>query len=268
MTDTTATTTPTHPKRIDCVLVASGKYHDIDFARLELLKLLAEDERVRVRVFEDYANLDAIRAADFLVTYTCDVIPSLAQQEALRAWVEAGGRWLALHGTNSILRFLSNGLVDSPAWAPHLMETLGTQFIAHPPIAPYRVEVADPQHPLVHGIEPFETSDELYLSDVHADLHVLLDTEFAGAATGFVREHWTAARHPVMYLRRLGQGAVLYLTLGHCRGHYDLQPLMDYYPEVDRCAWDLPVFHDLLRRSLVWAHTPRPAPDKTASTAS
>jgi len=245
------------------VLVASGKYHDIDFARLELLKLLAEDDRVRVRVFEDYANLDAIRAADFLVTYTCDVVPSLVQQEALRAWVEAGGRWLALHGTNSILRFLASGLVDSPAWAPHLMETLGTQFIAHPPIAPYRVEVADPQHPLVRGIEPFETSDELYLSDVHADLHVLLDTEFEGAATGFVREHWPAARHPVMYLRRLGQGSVLYLTLGHCRGHYDLQPLMDYYPEVDRRAWDLPVFHELLRRSLAWAKVPEPTPETT-----
>ena len=35
--------------RIDCVLVAGGRFHDIDFARLELLKLLAEDERVRVR---------------------------------------------------------------------------------------------------------------------------------------------------------------------------------------------------------------------------
>jgi uncharacterized protein len=241
--------------RIDVVLIASGKYHDIDYARLELLKLLAEDECMRVRVFEDYANLDAIRASRFLVTYTCDVVPSLEQQEALRVWVEGGGRWLALHGTNSILRFLDSGLVDSPAWAPHLMQTLGTQFIAHPPIAPYRVEVADPEHPLVRGIEPFETTDELYLLDAHPGLQVLLDTEFEGAAEGFVRDRWPRARHPVMYLRELGQGAVLYLTLGHCRGHYDLQPLMDYWPSVDRCAWELPVFHELLRRGLAWAGT-------------
>lgn len=244
------------PARIDCVLVASGKYHDIDFARLELLKLLAEDERVRVRVFEDYSNLEAIRNADLLVTYTCDVIPSLEQQEALRRWVEEGGRWYALHGTNSILRFLANGLVDSPAWAPHFMETLGSQFIAHPPIAPYRVDVADPEHPLVQGIEPFYATDELYLSDRHADLHVLLDTQFEGEAGGFVRDGWQHGRHPVLYLRTLGAGAVLYLTLGHCRGHYDLQPLMDYYPEVDRCAWDTPVFYDLLRRGLAWAKEP------------
>jgi len=28
---------------------------------------------------------------------------------------------------------------------------------------------------------------------------------------------------------------------------------MAYYPEVERCAWDLPVFYDLLRRGIDWA---------------
>ena len=117
-----------HPKKIRCVLIAGGLYHDIDFARLELLKLLAEDERVRVRVFEDYENIGAIKAADILISYTCDVVPSLPAQEALRKWVEDGGRWYALHGTNSILRLLSSGLFDAPRWAPLFMETLGSQL--------------------------------------------------------------------------------------------------------------------------------------------
>ena len=80
-------------RKIRCVLIAGGKYHDIDFARLELLKLLAADERVRVRVFEDYRNVAAISEADFIVTYTCDVIPSMEAQEALRAFLQRGGRW-------------------------------------------------------------------------------------------------------------------------------------------------------------------------------
>ena len=67
-------------KKIDVVFVVSGKWHDIDFARLEILKLLAEDERIRTRVFEDYSNLHAIENADFLITYTCDVCPTLEQQ--------------------------------------------------------------------------------------------------------------------------------------------------------------------------------------------
>lgn len=249
-------------RRLNCVLIAGGKYHDIDFARLELLKILGEDDRVRVRVFEDYANLEAIAAADFLVSYTCDVIPSLEGQEALRRFVERGGRWYALHGTNSILRFLANGLVDSPRWAPHFMETLGSMFVAHPPIAPYRVEVADPTHPLVAGVEPFEATDEHYLVETYGPLHVLLDTEFEGEATGFVESQWPKARHPVFYLHPVGEGSVLYLTLGHCRGHYDMQPLIDFYPEPEKGAWALPVFYDLLRRGLEWAKAPVLAADE------
>ena len=239
-------------KRLNAVLIAGGKYHDIDFARLEILKLLAQDDRVRVRVFEDYSNLDAIRAADFLVTYTCDVIPRLNEQEALRAWLEGGGKWYALHGTNSILRFLANGQVDSPRWAPHFMETLGSMFIAHPPIQPYTVSVADPGHPLVKGIEPFQADDELYLMETHGHLHVLLDTEFEGEATGFVDHAWPKARHPVFYLHPVGKGEVLYLTLGHCRGHYDMQPMMEFYPVPEKGSWALPVFYELLGRGLEW----------------
>ncbi|HUI63124.1 MAG TPA: ThuA domain-containing protein [Steroidobacteraceae bacterium] len=244
-----------HPRKLRCVLICGGKYHDFDFARLELLKLLGRDERVRVRIFEDYENLQALAEADFIVTYTCDVTPSLAAQETLRAFLDKGGRWYALHGTNSILRWLPNGLVDSPRWAPMHMQMLGSMFIAHPPIAPYTVTVADPEHPLVRGVKPFETTDELYLLETYGPLQVLLETHFGGEAAGFAESHWPQASHPVFYIKTQGKGAVLYLTLGHCRGHYDLQPLMDYWPTVDRCAWDLPVFYDLLERGIAWAKT-------------
>ena len=44
-------------------LVAGGRYHDIDFARCELLKLLGEREEIRTRVAEDYRDVEAIAAA-------------------------------------------------------------------------------------------------------------------------------------------------------------------------------------------------------------
>jgi len=114
--------------RINGILVASGLWHDIDFARLELLKLLAEHERVRIRVFEDYENLPALAEADFLISYTCNVAPSLAAQEALRDWVRAGGRWYALHGTNSVIRLMSDGNFGTPDWAPYLWKPSGVCF--------------------------------------------------------------------------------------------------------------------------------------------
>ena len=240
--------------RINALLVCGGKYHDMDFARVELLKLLAEHERIRVRVAEDYGNVAALRAADFLVTYTCDVLPSEAEQEELHRFLERSGHWFALHGTNSVLRFVKGKGWDAPRTSQRCMQMLGSQFVAHPPIQPYRVTVADPSHPLVRDVEPFDADDELYLCEYHGANHALLETRFSGSAPGFVAHDWsTDERRLVMYLHEHGGGRVLYLTLGHCRGHYDMQPMLDYYASVERGSWNLPVFYQLLRRGVRWA---------------
>ena len=244
-----------NPRCIECVLIVGGKYHDFDFARLELLKLLAENEHIRTRVFENFETLEAIEHADFLVSYTCDVTPSRAAEEALRGFVERGGRFFALHGTNSILRITGNGPVETPDLAPGFMELLGTSFAAHPPMGPYRVEVTQPEHPLCAGIEAFEVTDELYLSRTRAKIEVLLHVNFGGTTPNFTDSQWPEAPHPVLYLRALGSGHVLYFTLGHCRGHHDLRPLSNWWPQVDRCSWDAPQFRQLLRRGIGWAST-------------
>lgn len=237
----------------NCTMVIGGKWHDFGFARLELCKLLGEDPDCRVRVVEDYESIDLSGPGAFMVSYTCDVVPSLVVQEQLREWVSGGGRWLALHGTNSILRFGEDGKVAAPDWAPHFMETLGTAFVAHPPIEPFLVEVTAPDHPLVAGIEPFETDDELYLSRQTAAIETLLHVDFAGEAPAFVQSHWDKARHPLVYLRPLGKGAVLYNALGHCRGHADMRPRLDHFPTIQRGSWTIPQYYELLRRGIAWA---------------
>ena len=244
-------------RRIDVVLVAGGKYHDIDFARRELLALLAEHDEFRVRVQPDYEDTSTLDTASILVSYTCDVRPSEQAQHDIRAWVENGGRWVALHGTNAALTLGGPNGVESPRVFPLWADTLGSQFVAHPPIQPYTVEASDNSHWLVNGIESFDTDDELYLSE-YADrsaLKPLLHTTWQGDAVGFAEHDWTTCNptHLVMYLRDLGNGAVLYNTLGHCRGHYDMAPVLKYYPQVERCSWEKPAYYELLRRSLRWA---------------
>lgn len=242
-------TTDEH-KTVQVYLVVAGDYHDMDYARLELLKLLAEHESMRVQVAGNYHDLEAIAASDMLISYTCNVVPELNEQEALRDYVKSGKKWLALHGTNSILEFTDDG-VAAPETAPILMETLGSQFLAHPPIQPFKVSTSDPDHELVKGVGEFETDDELYLCRIHGDLHFLLETRFVGEATGFVHADWSEDKpHPVYYLKQLGDGEVLYLNLGHCRGHYDMQPMVPYYPEIERGSWDKPEYYELLRRAL------------------
>ena len=235
--------------------VVGGRYHDFDFARLQILGLLHEHERIRVRVAEDYADVEAIGAADALMSYTCDVRPSEAQQEALARFVAKGRRWFALHGTNSILQWTDGGKVAAPDTMPVLSRLLGSQFVAHPPLMEFEVRVSDPTHPLVKGMESFRVTDEIYLSDLYGPNHVLLETRYNGKARGeFVRREWFSDEpRPVLYLHEHGAGAVLYLTLGHCRARYDMQPLLEEYPQVERCSWESPVYHELLRRGIRWA---------------
>ncbi len=250
-----------HPPRINVVLVVGGVWHDMDFARAELLTLLGEHDQFRVQCNADFENTSWLEPggeqhASIMVTYTCNVRPSERAQQVMRDWVEAGGRMVALHATSSALEPSSEGF-KAPRAMPNFIEMLGSQFIAHPPIAPYTVTNVNPDHWLVAGVEEFEATDELYLNEYPdlAALTPLLQTSYQGDARGFYESDWndTDPDHLVMYLRPLGEGAVLYNTLGHCRSHYDMVPMMDYWPTIDRCAWDLPVFYELLRRSFRWA---------------
>jgi hypothetical protein len=241
------------PPRIDGRLIVGGMAHDFDYARLELLTLLARHPQVRVSVSDSFEDAEALARSQFLVTYTCNLQPSLQAQQALAQFIENGGRWFALHATNSLLAWTERGVAARDD-APLFMEVLGSQFVAHPPIEPFRVENVAPDHPITEGIADFDTVDELYLSRLSPDLDVLMATRFTGSAPGFIEHDWPdAAPRPVVYLRRRGAGAVLYCTLGHCRGHYDAPHRTPYYPTVERCSWETPAFRTILERGLAWA---------------
>ena len=240
--------------RLDVYLVAGGKYHNIDYARLELLKLLAEQPRLKIQVGADYSDIEAIVEADFIISYTCDVMPSAEDTQKLCDAVRGGKKWFALHGTNSILQFLEDGRVNSPRDNEPFMELMGSQFLSHPPIAPYDIEVSDPDHPLVKDIPTFSVDDELYLCVHHGEQHTLLHTQWSGITEAFVDCEWESDEpRACMYLRPYGEGEVLYLTLGHCRGKYDMQPMMEEYPEPEFGAWKTDEYYELLRRGIRWA---------------
>jgi type 1 glutamine amidotransferase len=255
-------------RRIDGYLVCGGKYHDFDFARLELLKVLAEDDHVRVQVAQHFGDVDAITASDFLVTYTCDLRPSADQQQAVSRWVEAGGRWVALHGTNCALDppGPDGGLYSAPRIFPVWANTLGSQFLSHPPIGPYAVRRSPGAEtdPLVDGIESFEAhDDELYLMEHHGDVRPLLETHWTGTTRGFADADWPDDEpRLVLYRRPFGAGEVVYFTLGHCRSHWDMvDPPHNgaRWPTIDRGSWEVPQYMEILRRAIAWAKAAAPA---------
>jgi len=243
---------------IRAVLICGGRWHDFDFARLQLLALLGTDERVRTRVFETYGGVEALAEAHLLITYTCDLRPDAGQQAALSEFVARGGRWLALHGTNAAIDPPgADRLFSTPRVLGQVAEVLGSQFLGHPPIEPYTVQVTQPDHPLVEGIHPFVVTDELYISELHEPLDVLLHTHHGGPCPGFREGHTPTddtTPRPVLYLRPHGAGTVCYFTLGHCRGRWDMLDLnVADYGRTERGAWDVAEFRTVLERCVRWA---------------
>ncbi len=238
----------------DVYLVCNAKYHDTNFARLELLKLLAENEDIHTKVAENFGDTEAIKHSKLLITYTCDLRPSLEEQEALSAFLDNGGRWFALHATNALLEFTKDGRVDTPDVAPKFMQILGSRFMAHPANQKISVRVTDVDHPLTRHISDFEVEDEEpYYCEPQGEQIVLLEASYSEPSVGYVKSDYGTDKesHPQMYLHPHGQGEVLYLSLGHCSGKHDMKPMVDIQPVV-RGSWESPVYYELLRRGIRW----------------
>ena len=70
-------------QQIDVYLVCNARYHDTNFARLELLKLLAENENINTQVAASFSDIESIANSTLLLTYACDLRPTIPEQEAL-----------------------------------------------------------------------------------------------------------------------------------------------------------------------------------------
>ena len=74
--------------------------HDHDHARLRLLGLLAE-LGVHASTGNDFGDVAAwLPLSRLLITYVAGPYPDAPRCKAMRTWLEAGGHWLALHGTS------------------------------------------------------------------------------------------------------------------------------------------------------------------------
>ena len=221
-------------------LVCGGRIynHDFDFARQRLLTALYEAGGIQTNVARNYDDSDAIVSGDLLVSYTSQVPVEAERCEAIRRYLEKGGRWFALHASNSV----GNNTI--------LPGILGSRFLAHPPYKRYTVSIAKPGDPLLAGIEPFEVDDELYLIEQNGDIDVLLQTRWGGEAMG---RTFAEAMQPLMYRHRVGNGGVLYLALGHSAREFDRPKPPGPDQATLRGPWDLPVYKELVRRGIEWA---------------
>jgi hypothetical protein len=159
----------------------SSAGHDQDYPRLRLLTLLAEQE-IATSVANDFADVERwLPTSRLLITYVAGPYPDAAQTRAMRTWLEAGGHWLALHGTSGGRAERVESVRQRRTVKTEHHALLGSFFLTHPPIRRFRVDVRDSAHPITRGLgASFEVEDEPYFIELQdpASTRILLSAEY------------------------------------------------------------------------------------------
>jgi hypothetical protein len=246
----------------------SSAGHDHDYARLRLLELLAE-RQVPASVANDFADVEKwLPVCRLLMSYVAGPYPDAAQTRAMRRWIEAGGHWLALHGTSGGKAERVEGMRQRRTVKMDHHALLGGYFLTHPPICRFRVDVRDRDHPLTRGLGgSFVVDDEPYFVEVQdpASTRILLTAEYGPSAVspsiGTVYPSDTSLQSDgktrvLGYTREIGKGGVTYIALGHChnpaiRAGRPAEP-SDGTPATFHGAWDSEDFTLLLSNAIAW----------------
>jgi hypothetical protein len=247
--------------------------HDHDYARLRILEQLKERDNTHTTVSGDYTDIEKwLPDCKVLITYVAGPFANDEQNTVMRQWIEAGGRWLALHGSSG---GKAGRMPDSNRRQMVKMDyhdTLGGFFIHHPPIRKFRVNLVDPKHPLTKGLpESFETIDEPYMVELQQpeDTEVFLTADWGevpSGETGMYYEKDTAVlpgggtTRAIAYTKQMSEGAVAYTTLGHCHTPttngqqvVDSSVAADGKPPLDMLgSWETEGFRTLLRNGIAW----------------
>ena len=242
--------------------------HDHDYARLQLLELLAEQE-VPASVANDFADVEKwLPVSRLLITYVAGPYPDAAQCRAIEGWLGEGGHWLGLHGTSGGRAERVEGVRQRRTVKLDHHALLGSYFLTHPPICKIRVDVADGPARLTAGLPPsFDVEDEPYFIELQhpASTRILLSADYGAGAvsptigtlypsdTSLLPDGKTRA---LGYTREVGKGAVAYFALGHChnpaiRAARAVDPL-DQSPITFRGSWEVDSFRALLRNTIAW----------------
>jgi type 1 glutamine amidotransferase len=105
----------------------------------------------------------------------------------------------------------------------------------HDPHGPFRVQVADPDHPITRGMQAFETVDELYTCLAgDAPIHTVASA----------RSKVDGKDYPMAFVLEYGKGRVFHCVLGHDVRALSAAGVMELYRRGTAWAAGLPPVAD------------------------
>jgi type 1 glutamine amidotransferase len=205
---------PGHPWKLTSPLIADA---------------LRKDKRLTVDIQEDPKFLASPKLHDYDVLVLNYMNwespdPGPSARENLRKFVASGKGFILVHFTCGAFQAWPDfrtiaGRVYDPKLRPH------------DPRGPFHVDIADPNHPITKGLQPFDTDDELYTC-------LTGDTPIHILATA--RSKVDHKDYPIAFTLTYEKGRVFHTVLGH-----------------DVKALTPPPVQDLFLRAAAWtAHLP------------
>jgi type 1 glutamine amidotransferase len=169
-----------------------------------LVTQLQRDPRIEVRVVEDPHFLDsaALDRYQVIVLHFMNwkvPAPAAAAQLNLKKAV-AGGKGLVL------VHFACGAWQDWPEFVNLAGRVWNPKFRSHDRRGPFKVEIADHEHAITQGLQPFDTDDELY---------TCLDGKPPIEVLATARSKVDGKDYPMAFVQSYGKGRVFHCVLGH-----------------------------------------------------
>jgi len=169
-----------------------------------LAKILAADPRLSATVNSDPGFLASPRLHDYdvlMLNYMNWESPGPGKdaQQNLKKFVEEGKGLVLVH-------FACGAFQDWPEFKNIAGRVWDPKLRPHDAYGRFRVEIADPEHPIVKGMKPFETVDELYTC-LAGDKEIQVLAKATSKAD--------KKDYPMAFVNRYGKGHVFHCMLGH-----------------------------------------------------
>ena len=203
------------PRRIEILFLGHDSQHHHSEKLMPMLAMPLFQKGINLTYTSDPDDLnhDNLALFDGVMIYANHDEISSDQEKALKSYVEGGKALIPLHSASFCFR--------NSDW---FVETVGGQFKSHG-VGEFTVDILDPSHEIMKGVNEFETWDETYVhSNLNSDMTVLMER-----VEGEHREPWT-------WIREQGKGRVFYTAYGH-----------------DERTWSKPDFHTLVANGVYWA---------------
>jgi putative membrane-bound dehydrogenase-like protein len=205
----------TDPRRVEILVLGHESEHHNSEKLMMYLQTPLFQRGINLTYTTDLNDLNEITLNNYdgLMIYANHEEITPSQEVALKSYIQSGKALIPIHSASFCFQ--------NSEW---YIGAVGGQFSTHG-TGDFTVNIVDNAHPVMAGIEEFETWDETYVhAKLNPDMQVLMDRREAGK------------NEPYTWVRNEGKGRVFYTAYGH-----------------NEKTWEKPGFQQLIANGILWA---------------